>query len=163
MALLTSQLRKAPSHSNAVRSRNAASRQFSTAMSAWSESPSTRYATEWNKPRYCDAEHKWNTYGCPPSPSRSEQLLGSECAHSTESYVILRYEGCFRDDYSIRETSLDSFRGTCPSVKLRGRCRHNCRLANFILHCTSNFATMDLTPRMIDQSPSQIPGAIQKQ
>ena len=24
---------------------------------------------------------------------------------STESYVILRYEGCFRDDYSIRETA----------------------------------------------------------
>jgi len=46
------------------------------------------------------------------------------------------------------------------SKPISGRCRHNCRLANFILHCTSNFATMDLTPRMIDQSPSQIPGAI---
>jgi hypothetical protein len=36
---------------------------------------------------------------------------------STECYVIVRYEGCFRDDYSIRKTSLDSFRGTCPSVE----------------------------------------------
>ena len=36
---------------------------------------------------------------------------------STECYVILRYEGCFRDDYSIRKTSLDSFRGTCPAVE----------------------------------------------
>ena len=35
----------------------------------------------------------------------------------TGSFGILRREGCFRDDYSIRKTSLDSFRGTCPSVE----------------------------------------------
>jgi len=55
IANLTSQLRKAPSQSNALTWRRAASRQFSTAISALSGLPSTRRATKWSKPRYRDA------------------------------------------------------------------------------------------------------------
>jgi hypothetical protein len=36
----------------------------------------------------------------------------------------------------------------------------NFRLPNFILHCTSNFATTDLTARMDSSTPSQILGDI---
>src|SRR6266403_5710564 len=51
----------------------------------------------------------------------------------------------FRDDYWVRETNLDAFRETRPSVKSRRWYRRNFRLPNFILHSTSNFATTDPT------------------
>src|SRR6266851_1520880 len=63
---------------------------------------------------------------------------------------------CFGDGYCVRETNLDAFRETRPSVKSRKRYRRNFRLPNFILHCTSNFATTDPTARMDSSTPSQI-------
>ena len=55
MASRTSQLRKAPSQSNALTWRDAASRQFSTAILAPSGLLSTRCATRWSKRRYRNA------------------------------------------------------------------------------------------------------------
>jgi hypothetical protein len=44
---------------------------------------------------------------------------------STECYVILRYEGCFRDDYSIRKQASILSEELVLRWNLRGRCRHN--------------------------------------